>query len=103
VVRIRAYTFTLSLPILIVVVGFAISLVTHEIGGVDSFYIGFGSGVFGILLQLIFSIAFACPECGKSPYTIGPLRVFHGMAAKPIPDRVCSNCGYNLAAREDAA
>ncbi len=102
-VRIRAYTFTLSLPILIIVLGFTISLVTDEIGGVNSFYIGFGSGVFGAVLQLIFSLAFACPRCGKSPYTIGPFRGPYGVAGKPIPDRVCSNCGYNLTAREDTA
>ena len=101
-VRIRAYTFTLSLPLLIILGGFLIGTFTDDIGGLNSFWIGFGSFAFGFVLQAIFSLAFACPRCGKSPYAIGPFRGPYGVAGKPFPDRVCSNCGYNLAEREDA-
>ena len=99
-IRIRAYSFTLCLPLLIAIVGLLIFVATNEIGGVDSTYVGLGTFAFGWILQAIFGLAFACPRCSKSPYAFGPFRGPFSLGGKPVPDRVCSNCGYKLAAAQ---
>ena len=99
-VRVRAYTLTLCLPLIVILMGFIISVSTDEIAGVSSFWIGNASFAFGIVLQALFAIAVACPRCSKSPYAFGPFKGPFSLGGKPVPDRVCSNCGFNLAARE---
>lgn len=99
-VRVRFYGFVLSLPIILmvgsVVAAFAMS-------GPDSFkvvMIVFGAG---FALQVLFSLAFACPQCGKSPYAIGPSIGPFAVAGKPIPDVKCSRCGYDFVSGKSAA
>lgn len=97
-VRVRFYRFTLSLPIILVAGSIAYAFL-----GFGSVEIGFNVGTiafaFGFLLQLLFSLTFACPRCGKSPYAIGPSIGPFAFAGKPIPDAQCSKCGYDFVAR----
>src|SRR6266481_7899152 len=98
-VRIRLYAFTLSLPLMLVVAGGAYDFIAAP----SSFFsFTFGSMAFeaGILLQCVFALGLACPRCGKSPYAIGPTAGPFALAGKPIPDRKCSRCGYDLASGE---
>lgn len=39
-----------------------------------------------------------CAKCGKSPYVLhrGPLRI-----GSPIPERKCSNCGYDAGSQDE--
>lgn len=71
-IRVRFYKLTLSLPIILVAGSIACTFL-----GIGSAEIGFNVGtisfVFGFLLQLLFSLTFACLRCGKSPYAIGRL------------------------------
>lgn len=87
----------MSLPIILVV------------GNIAYAFLGFGSAeigfnvvttvfAFGFLLQLLFSLTFACPRCGKSPYAIGPSFGPFAFAGKPIPDAQCGKCGYDFVA-----
>lgn len=96
-VRIRGYSVVLSLPIILVAAGIIVSVSVQSVGGVSSLLIGGGLFLFGVVLQLLFSTSIACPRCGKSPYSIGPFSGPFAFAGKPLPDRVCSNCGLNLA------
>lgn len=91
-VRIRAYSLVLSLPLMLALIGITWFIVA------DSGREMIGWGVFGIavLLQLFLGLTVACPRCGKSPYTIGPNWGPLGIASKPVPDAICSKCGYDL-------
>ena len=100
-VRIRAYSFTLCLPLTIMSVGMLLPFAADEIAGVGSVSIAVGAFLFAVVLQAIFALAIACPRCGKSPYSFGPFSGPFSFGGKPVPDRLCSNCGYKLAgARE---
>jgi predicted RNA-binding Zn-ribbon protein involved in translation (DUF1610 family) len=98
-IRVRLYRVTLSLPIIIV-----LGSISYTFLGFGPDEIGFDVGTitfsFGILLQCLFSLTFACPQCGKSPYAVGPSIGPFALAGKPIPDAQCSNCGYDLVAGE---
>lgn len=94
-IRIRFYRFTLSLPIIVI-----LGSITFVFLGFGSADIGFNIATIafasGFLLQLLFSLTFACPRCGKSPYAIGPSIGPFAFAGKPIPDAQCSKCGYDF-------
>ncbi len=91
-VRIRAYSLVLSLPLLLASTGIIWFMVADSGRGIIGWYI-FGAAV---LLQLFLGLTVACPRCGKSPYTIGPHCGPLGVAGKPVPDAICSKCGYDL-------
>ncbi len=96
-IRIRFYRFTLSLPIILILVSF--SYIALGFGSVEiGFNVGTIAFVFGIFLQLLFSLTISCPKCGKSPYAIGPSIGPFAFAGKPIPDNQCSKCGYDFVA-----
>jgi hypothetical protein len=78
-----------------------IAFAWDEIAGVSSVSFALGAGSFGLLLLVIFALAFACPKCGKSPYSSGPFDGPFSYGGKLTPDRVCSNCGHNLAGPGD--
>lgn len=94
-IRVRSYRFTLSMPLILVIA----AVVTSVVSG-SSLDIGLNAGTLlfaaGLALQLIFSICFACPKCGKSPYSIGPNVGPFSLAGKPLPDVRCSRCGYDF-------
>jgi hypothetical protein len=99
-VRVRFYGFVLSLPIILMVGSVVAAFV---MSGPDSFktvMIIFGAG---FALQVLFSLAFACPQCGKSPYAIGPSIGPFAVAGKPIPDVKCSRCGYHFVSEKSAS
>ena len=93
-VRVRFYKLTLSLPLILALVGVGLSFLTDS-----SASIGFNAGAItfasGLILQVLFSLAFSCPRCGKSPYAIGPTIGPFAFAGKPIPDTdiVSANLG----------
>ena len=95
-IRVRLYSFTLSLPLVLVIAGVLVSFIDDA-----SLSIGLNAGTIlfasGVVLQILFSLMFACPRCGKSPYAIGPFIGPFSLAGKPIPDLRCSKCGYHLA------
>jgi hypothetical protein len=94
-VRIRFYKFTLSLPLILILVGVSLSFFSKT-----SLSIGFNAGTIifaaGFILQILFSLTFACPHCGKSPYAIGPFIGPFALAGKPVPDVRCSKCGHHF-------
>ena len=94
-IRIRCYTFTLSIPIILAATGIFISLMNSE-----SIRIEFNASTLlfaaGLILQIFFTVIFSCPRCGKSPYAVGPHLGGFALAGKPIPDRQCSKCGHNF-------
>jgi hypothetical protein len=98
-IRIRFYRVTLSLPLMLAAVGVVISLVNDA-----SLRIGLNPGTLlfaaGLVLQVLFALIFACPRCGKSPYAIGPSFGPFALAGKPIHDRQCSKCGFDLEAEK---
>lgn len=99
-VRIRAFRLALSLPMILAFSGVIVAMVGYP--SVDKAFL-FGGVLFfsGVSLQIFLALVVACPGCGKSPYAIGP---FHGpfsLFGKPIPDQKCSNCGHDLAGREE--
>ncbi len=91
-VRVRAYSLVLSLPLLLTLAGIACSIVDEGGPGIIEWLI-FAAA---ILLQLVFEMVIACPRCGKSPYTIGPSWGPLGIASKPVPDKLCSRCGFDF-------
>jgi len=91
-VRIRAYSFVLSMPLLLAMIGVIWPIVTDSGHGMIGWFM-FGAAV---LLQVFLGLTVACPRCGKSPYTIGPNWGPLGIASKPVPDAICSKCGYDL-------
>jgi ribosomal protein L37E len=95
-VRIRAYSLVLSLPFLVALTVIVWNFVAESGSGTIGWCV-FGAAV---LLQLFLSLTVACPRCGKSPYTIGPHWGPLGFAGKPVPDAICSKCGYNLRAAD---
>ncbi|MBJ7535803.1 hypothetical protein JDN40_16980 [Rhodomicrobium vannielii ATCC 17100] len=61
----------------------------------DYFYAIIWVASLGFTLGLVFQFTVFCPRCGKSPYAWGKVRSVY-LGGKPIPDRICSNCGYDL-------
>ena len=94
-VRIRAYSLVLSLPLMLALTGVVWSVLDDAGGGMIGWSIFTGA----VLLQILFALVIACSRCGKSPYTIGPNRGPFGIAGKPVPDATCSKCGYDLRSR----
>ena len=95
-VRIRLYSLTLSLPLILVLAGVTYDFI-YEPGPFFSFNFGSMAFAAGILLQCVFALSLACPKCGKSPYAIGPSVGPFALAGKPWPDMKCSKCGFDLA------
>jgi len=93
-VRIRAYSLVLSLPLLLAIVGMTWFIVADGAQGM----VGWFTFAAAVLLQLVFGLVIACPRCGKSPYTVGPNWGPLGIASKPVPVTICSKCGYDLRA-----
>lgn len=99
-VRVRFYGIVLSLPLALVLLSFVAAIVADfpiEPGYNFATLTFFG----GVLLQFLFSLVFACPRCGKSPYAIGPSVGPFAFAGKPIPDLKCGRCGFDLAEGKD--
>jgi hypothetical protein len=82
----------MSLPLLLVLTGVTWFFVAD--GGKE--LVGWYIGAAGIALQLIFRLAIACPKCGKSPYALGPSCGPFGWAYTPVPEAICSKCGFDL-------
>jgi hypothetical protein len=99
VVRIRAYPLVLAMPMIMALAGFIMLLLPNSLVGANSPMIGWWIIFAAIVLHAFFGLVIACPKCGKSPYTVGPYRGPLGFAGKPLPDRICSNCGHDFAAR----
>ena len=93
-IRVRFYSFVLSLPILVVVVSLVMVFAFDVDLRVTLLVLGVGIG-----LQIIFALIFACPRCGKSPYAIGPSAGPFTIASKPWPDTKCSKCGFDFLAK----
>jgi hypothetical protein len=66
--------------------------------GTSSMYFSMSFFGLGFFLQIVFSLSFACPRCGKSPYAIGPNWGPFAFAGKPWPDDKCSKCGFDFTA-----
>ena len=88
-VRIRAYSWALSMPIILALA----SIVWFWIATDSRALLGFGIAV---ALQIFLSLVIACPQCGKSPYAIGAHWGPLAMGGKPVPDAICSKCGYDF-------
>lgn len=100
-IRVRFYRIVLSLPFIIMMAGVAYA--PFGFGSTDiRFNLGMIAFAFGLLLQVIFALAIACPRCGKSPYAIGPSIGPFAFAGKPIPDTRCSRCGHDYLAKQGA-
>jgi hypothetical protein len=82
----------MSLPLVLMLVGAIWFFVTD--GG--HMMIGWFVFAAGVALQAFLGLTIACPQCGKSPYTIGPNWGPFGFAGKPVPDTICSRCGCDL-------
>lgn len=95
-VRVRLYGLVLTLPLILVAIGFGLAFLTD--GQISQTGILLAAAGFG--LQVLFSLAFACPKCGKSPYALGPSVGPLSVAGKPWPDDKCSRCGHNFTAKE---
>lgn len=98
-VRIRAFSLVMSLPLLLAIAGVMWSVVADATDGLTGwFIIGFA-----ILLQIVLGLAVACPRCGKSPYTIGPNWGPFEIVGKPFADRTCSRRGHQFIGPRRAA
>jgi ribosomal protein L37E len=95
-VRIRAYSLVLALPLSLALISMVWFIVADSGRGMIGWLI-FGAAV---LLQLFLGLTIACPRCGKSPYAVGPHLGPFGVVSKPVPDTVCSTCGYDLRAAD---
>ena len=97
-VRVRMYSLTLSLPILLVAAGVIYNFVTEP---APFFALTFGSVCCGagLFMLIVFWLILACPRCGKSPYAIGPSVGPFALAGKPWPDAKCSRCGFDFLAK----
>lgn len=91
-VRIRAYSFVMCLPLMLALVG----MIWCFVADVDGMMIGWSIFAAGFALQVLFGLTIACPKCSKSPYTIGQIWGPLGVAGKPIPDVICSRCGHDF-------
>lgn len=69
----------------------------------DDMMIGWSIFAAGFALQVLFGLTIACPNCGKSPYTIGANWGPLGVASKPIPDVICSKCGHDFRMKSDGS
>ena len=100
-VRIRAFRLALSLPMILAFAGVIVAMIGFP--SFDRAFL-FGGALFilGIVLQIFLALVVACPGCGKSPYAIGPFIGPFSVFGKPIPDQRCSNCGHDLAGRQEA-
>jgi hypothetical protein len=91
-VRIRTYSLVMSLPLLVVALGFLSGFLLGDGHSIIATYI-VGAG---IAFQAFLALVIACPKCGKSPYSIGPNWGPFSMAGKPFPETVCSKCGHDF-------
>ena len=96
-VRIRAYSLVLSLPLLIALSG----LIWFWVADVGRDVVGLLIFLVGAALQLFLGLTIACPRCGKSPYVIGPHWGALGFAGQPVPDVICSKCGHDFRSSND--
>jgi hypothetical protein len=95
-VQIRAYSLVMSLPIIMVIVGFlSCCLLDVSRSIVGTYIVGAG-----IALQAFLALVIACPRCGKSPYAIGPFWGPFAITGKPFPDAVYSKCGHDYHKRD---
>lgn len=99
-IHIRFYSLVLSAPIILCLSGMAV-FVFEPAWSVVGLPIGWLTVLFGSLLQLIFLVVIACPKCRKSPYMYGRFGSLAGFAGKPLPDVICSSCGFNLRSGHD--
>lgn len=95
-IRIRLYSLVLSIPILLSIGGIGTFLYDPLL--IPKFDVPIGLIILGyaVALQIFLVLIVACPRCGKSPYVIGPFKGPIALIGKPVPDRICSNCGFDL-------
>ena len=91
-VRIRAFRYVLGLPLALVLLGLGIAL----FGNSEAFETGGAVFISGFALQAFLSLSLACPNCGKSPYAIGPHLGPFSFVGKPWPEKTCSKCGHHF-------
>lgn len=82
----------MSLPLLLFIVG----MIWFFLADGEQMMVGWFIGAGGSALQVFLALTIACPNCGKSPYTIGRNWGPFGIAGKPIPDVVCSRCKHDF-------
>lgn len=100
-VRIRCYDWVLMLPTIMIVT----SVIWGFIDGPTALFDWSAQSVLfcaGVALQILFGLVISCPQCGKSPWAIGPSYGPFALAGKPWPDGKCSRCGYDLDGRDAA-
>ena len=90
-VRIRLYSLTMSLPMLLWFGGSAWFLLAESEPTMALFIVAAG-----VFLQAFLGLVVACPRCGKSPYVIGRHWGPFALISWPVPDQICSKCSYDF-------
>ena len=90
-IKVRLYSFVLSIPSILVVSGM-ITFFSSLFPANANWIVASMLFVVGIVIQAVISLSIKCPECSKSPYTSAS-----GAFGHPWPDETCSRCGFDLA------